>query len=552
MISVPEYLNKKGFIWKEQRGEAIMNCPFCDDREKKFAVGLKNGAFNCYHLNNCGVKGSFRDLQRLLGDEPERLYSEDVFASWKPKRNYTIPKTVIEKPQSSVIDYLRKRGFTDDTISHFKVGAKDNDTVMLPYFKGGALVNVKYRSISDKHKMWTEKGAEPVLFNRDQIFDETLVICEGEYDAMALHQYGIEAVSVPMGAGNFQWIESEWDYLETFKVIYICFDGDNAGLTAAKELVHKLGAWRCRGVVLPFKDANECLVRNVSKEDIEVCFNGAIEYIPATLANPSQFENEIQELFKNPHALEGTPTPWDKLTQILKGWRNDELTIWSGRNGAGKSTILNQVVIDLAHKGIRSCVASLEMPAKRYLRWAIIQSRENSNPAPVAISETLQWFNNKIFVVNTHEEVTPKELMEVFEYAARRYDVKHFVIDSLMRISLPGGDELSEQKSFVSGLLSFCKKFNCHVHLVAHPRKGAKDTEKPGKVDVRGSSHITDLAHNVLIVWRPEDEEKEEARTRGKSVSDMVLYVKKNREFGTEGGVKMYFNEQAKKFRDVL
>jgi twinkle protein len=60
-------------------------------------------------------------------------------------------------------------------------------------------------------------------------------------------------VSVPMGAGNFQWVENEWDYLDTFTTIYICFDNDMAGQESAKKLALKLGEHKCRLVKLPLQ-----------------------------------------------------------------------------------------------------------------------------------------------------------------------------------------------------------------------------------------------------------------------------------------------------------
>lgn len=549
MISVREYLNKKGFEWREERGQAVMNCPFCDDHERKFAIGLENGAFNCFHLNNCGVKGSFAELQKRLGDEPQRLYGSGPFLR-SGKKTYKLPKTEIPKISDPCTEYLKRRGFVKETVKHFRLGAKDNKVIMFPYYRGETLVNVKYRDINNKPSMWTEKEAEPILFNRDQIEGDTLIICEGEYDAMALHQYGWEAVSVPMGAKNFEWVDNEWEYMDTFKTIYLCFDMDGVGQEAANELAEKLGKWRCLNVSLPCKDANECLASGVTRERIEECFRQASEYTPALLATPTQFAESVKELFMFPDAANGVPTPWEKLDEILKGWREQELTIWSGRNSSGKSTILNQVVIDLANQGIRSCIASLEMPAKRYLKWAVTQYTGNHHPHPSLIDKALNYFDGRMYIVNTAEETEPHEILDVFAYAARRFDAKHFVIDSLMRVKLPNRDELNEQKEFVSSLVSFSKKYNCHVHLVAHPRKAPSDKEKPGKVDVRGSGHITDLAHNVLITWRPEEEDKEAAMKKGKKVSDMILYVKKNREFGTEGGIKMKFDNLTKRFTD--
>jgi twinkle protein len=545
MISVGQYLSQKGFEWRESRGEAVFNCPFCDDKQKKFAVNLTSGVFNCFHLNTCGEKGSFFELQKKLGDQPERLVNQNNF--YKPtKKTYKIPEEKKEGISSQVTDYLFNRGFSSETIKRFRIKG-EVDTVILPYYREGKLVNNKYRDIHDKSKMWTEKEAEPILFNRDHITGERLFICEGEFDAMAFFEYGINAASVPMGAKNFEWVKNEWDFLERFREIYLCFDQDNAGQNAILELVPKLGSWKCRNVSFPHKDLNDCLKNKVSKEDILISIGNAQDFPPARLASPSDFREEIHNLFENPRSLDGLPTAWNKLTDIIKGWRPGEVTIWSGRSGAGKSTILNQHLIDVIGQGERVCIASLEMPPPRYLRWAIIQQLGVGSPPRHDVDHTLNYFNDKVFIVNINDEVKPNDLFDVFEYSARRYNVKHFIIDSLMRISLKTTDELNSQKEFASQLTSFAKKFNVHCHLVAHPRKGMKDTEIPGKVDVRGTSHLTDLVHNVIMLYRPEAEEKE----KNSKVPDMLMMVKKNREFGIEGNIKMKFNSETKTFKEA-
>lgn len=547
MITVQEYLNQKGFEWKEQRGQAIMNCPFCTDHEKKFAIGLGNGAYQCFHLNTCGVKGSFWNFQEKMGDKPRSLYRSDIVLG--SKKNYKRPQTTIGPLGDPVITYLIGRKISKATAEHFGVGAKDSQTIMFPYWRNGELVNVKYRDIQDKKKMWTEKEAEAILFNHDRVGQDEymLVICEGEYDALALKEYHIEAASVPMGAANFQWIENEWEFIARFKKIYLVFDMDPAGQKASYAVAQKLGTWRCRRVILPLKDPNECLKRGVSVETIMECFEKALDFRPNYLATPLDFADEVLELFKNKPELNGIPTAWPSLSKVLGGWRNGELTIWSGRNGSGKSTILNQHLLDMASKNVKTCIASLEMPAKRYLRWAVIQQLEKSFPSTKEIQEVLAFLEGNLYILNSHDELTPQEIFEVFEYAARRYDVKHFIVDSLTRVRLPGLEDLKEEKKFVSDFLSFTKKFNGHAHLATHPRKTSKDRDRPGKVDIRGSGAISDLAHNVLISWRPEEEEKLEAKTH---LPDMVLMVKKNREFGTEGSIRMRFDSDSKKFYD--
>ena len=549
MNQVIKYLDGKQFEYRRRGSELIMNCPFCGETERKFSINSITGMYNCLHLNNCGVKGDFVSFQRNLGDKPVKLNGKSSFIS-SPKK-YVRPADIPEMGQKeeNIYRYLKSRGFNDETIKFFRLGACGS-VIKFPYRKDGILVNIKHRDIHDKAKMWQEKDAESTLFNRDNIEKNILVKCEGAYDCLALYQYGIESVSVPSGANNRAWVENEWDYLDTFKSIIICFDNDPAGRDGAIKLAERIGMWRCSLVTLPYKDANECLMKKVPAEDIIKCFTNAKELTPETLVSPDYFMEKVQNLFQMGTRLFGTPTAWKGLDNLLKGWRGSEITIWSGRNGAGKSTILNQVILDLAAKGVRSCIYSGEMPPERYLRWAIIQHKENSSPLPIAIADSIQWMTNRLFILNITNTIAPDDLLNNFEYAAQRYGVKHFVVDSLMKIAINDSDEYNEQKKFVSRLTDFAKAHDCHVHLVAHPRKSASDSDQPGKVDVKGTSHITDLAHNVIVLFRPDDEMKQKSIKKGKVPADMIMYVKKNREFGVEGSVFFDFNESTKKFTD--
>ena len=550
MNQIINYLTRKGIQFKRRGEEAYFNCPFCQDKEKKFSINIITGLYNCLHMNSCGVRGDFYSFQQKLGDKPDKLNKKRVFVS-QEKKYFVRPQKdcpAMQDVQVPVYKYLQGRGFTDETIKHFRIGAEEK-IIKFPYFKNGILSNIKHRDITDKKKMWQEKDAEPLLFNRDNIEGNVLIICEGEFDAMALYQYGIEAVSVPNGASGLQWIEQEWDYLESYQHINICFDQDEAGKEGAAKLAARIGLWRCSLIKLPLKDANECLLKGIKAEEIIICFNTPIDLTPETIVSPDYFTDKIQQLFAMGAKMFGTPTAWEELDGLLKGWRGGELTVWSGRNGSGKSTIINQVILDITAKGEKSCIYSGEMPPERYLRWAIIQHKENDKPSPFAISESLAWMTRKLYILNITNTITPDKLLEDFEYAARRYGCKHFVIDSLMKITLNENDEYNQQKQFVSRLTDFVKNFNAHIHLVAHPRKTQNDQDEPGKVDIKGSSHITDLAHNVIVLYRTSQEQKEKAKKKNIIAADMLLYVKKNREFGNEGRIQMFFNEQSKKFR---
>lgn len=548
-MDIRYYLRSKGLQWTEkQRPSGIiaeMICPVCKSKEKSFAVSLEDGAFNCMRLNNCGVKGSWWDFQKLFGDDPVRLDSDKSIIRQSVK--YERPKVHLQLLNDQAQEFLKKRGFTSDTIKKFKIG-RTNGAIMFPYFKKGELVNVKYRSITEK-KFWREKNAEPTLFNRDNCTGGGLAICEGEFDAMALDQYGIPAVSIPSGVNDLTWIEHEWDFLNKFQKIYLFMDSDAAGQKAVEEIVNRLGRWRCYSVTLPYKDINECLMKDVEAKIIVEAITTAKEFDPDVLRKACDFEEEIIDLFENPYLLYGTQTPWLGLDDYLKGWRDEELTIWSGRNASGKSTMINDNIVHLIKKGIRVIIASLEMPPKRYLRWMVMNIAGKRYVEREEIHDILNEKCKDLFVINVQGEIGPSELINIFDFAARKYGVKHFVIDSLMKISFSGIDDLKEQKQFCNNLIDqLAVQHKGHVHLVAHPRKGFKDHDKPDKVDISGSGDITNLAHNVLMVWRPDEEMKKKASEKGRDMADTVLFVKKNREWGTEGHINFKFRAETKQF----
>jgi len=545
MGEVADYLAVKGLKSSRRGDNAILNCPFCGDTEHKFAINLNTGAWNCKRLNHCGKKGYFPDFQREMGDEPTKQKKPPVMLR---KKSYKKPQADIIPASEKVAGYLKKRGFTQKTIDHFQVGEKDGK-VALPYYKDGTLVNIKYRSVGNK-EMFSEKECEPILFGRDLITQEALFITEGEFDAMALYQYGFEAVSVPNGASGHTWVENEWDYLETFSAIYLCFDTDEAGERGAKELSMKLGEARCFRVRFPEKDANDCLLKGVSIEEMTNCFITATEMAPDTIARPEDFRDEVFVRFFDAAKMIGTSTPWEGLTKKLRGWRFSELTIISGYNGSGKSTILGQIIIDLIKKGNNIYIYSGEMHPSRMLKWLIVQYLAKSNPSPDEVDRALKFFNNNMIIENITASISKEDLFRGMKYSSQRYGVSFFFIDSLMKIQLPKADEYIEQQEFMNELVGVNVKYNAHTFIVCHPRKASSDEREAGKMDIKGSSHITDVADNVIMIQRISEKKKHELIAKGKSYNDMIMEVVKNREWGEEGIIKMNFSVDSRLYEE--
>lgn len=118
-------------------------------------------------------------------------------------------------------------------------------------------------------KEWQCSNTRPILFGMDLCsFSQPLIITEGQIDTLSLYEAGIRnAVSVPSGCTNLDWIDHCWDWLEKFQTIILFGDSDEPGKKMVREVVRRLDEARCMMVEeypdkpdgTPCKDANEIL-----------------------------------------------------------------------------------------------------------------------------------------------------------------------------------------------------------------------------------------------------------------------------------------------------
>ena len=189
-----------------------------------------------------------------------------------------------EELKDVVLRYLTDaRKISKDTLDLFCITSKGRD-VIYPSYKDDELIHWKKISIDrtpkgDK-KVSSSTGTQHCLFGwqASEMAGRSIVICEGELDAMSLHDYGYVALSVPYGGGagdKQKWVDFEKESLARFDTIYLALDDDFEGYVATQEIASRLGVHRCKVVKLPRKDANACLQEGVPKEAIRHAFENA-------------------------------------------------------------------------------------------------------------------------------------------------------------------------------------------------------------------------------------------------------------------------------------
>lgn len=454
-----------------------------------------------------------------------------------------------------VYEYMTKaRGLYPEVLHAYGVGQmaskQSGAAIVFPGYEptGKAVDLLKFlavkRDADGKKQSWSSAESKDHLIGWQTVKpnDRSIVITEGEIDAYTVAGWGLRGLSIPRGVKALDWIEHDYDALERFEKIYVCTDMDAEGHKCAEEIAARLGRTRCFRVRLPapYKDANQAKMAGFDGPDFLECIDTAKTLDPQDLRSIADFSDEAWEaLHPTDQRTIGTEPP------IAMPWRCrfGEVSLWCGINGHGKSQALLQFAVHDASQGERICVASLEMPAAKITAQLVRMAlgRMPTAQQRADVDEAVAWLAQNFWIVDRVGVMRWRDLLPVMEYSAKRYGCTRFVIDSLVRCGI-GEDDYEQQKDFVGALTDFAGKFG-HVHIVAHPRKGADESASPGKMDVRGSGTLADLVHNGFSVWRNKAKEQKleglnpndlSGRMQAMAIKDGQISMWKQRECGDE------------------
>ena len=268
---------------------------------------------------------------------------------------------------------------------------------------------------------------------------------------------------------------------------------------------------------------------------------------------------ESRDMTTIPRTLSRLP----RLDAAIGGFFAGELSVWTGKRGTGKSTILGQLLLEAIDQGHVVCAYSGELPKEQFREWIYIQAAGPEHLMTVedkitgkklvradAMADRLisEWMREKFWLFDLEQNTrhSPEAILRQFEYAKMRYGADVFLVDNIMSVDFDGRAERDFyriQSDFVRQLVAFSKRNNVHTHLVVHPRKASADS--PGKItadDVSGSGDITNRADNVFFLTTHAADEK------GKVAVKPILQVLKNRDFGVRGSQWLDFDKKSRRF----
>lgn len=447
----------------------------------------------------------------------------------KTEERYSPPKDIWDSVnrEDAVSIYLEnERGIPHDIQLIYKIaekgGSNGPEIIFRTYDEDGLLTFCKFRSVENdedgKKVLYTSPKCKKTLFGKqaEKSFNHKriLTICEGEVDAMTYAACDIFATSVPFGAKsmkddgtspNDEWIAFDWEWIDTFDWVYLSMDMDKEGQKAKEAIAHRIGKDRIKVVNLPLKDANEVFMK-MGKAALVKAWKEAKAEDPANFVIGVDIADRIWNRMKEgPREKRGIPilgwvTPEDKALRRRPG----EGTIWTGACGHGKSNFLYQVYAWLAVVHNQKCfIGSYEEPVEEILG---IMIRHVAGMFIGAGEEEIfriicERLLKNIIIHDYLGTVKMEDFWKQAYYAVKAYGVTNVLLDSASCTDVNLEDNESCEK-FIKQAVEFWKKTGASFDAIFHPRKGMKDTDIPGKNDIKGSGFLADLVHNVVVVYR--------------------------------------------------
>lgn len=587
---IMEFLGIEDFDAARQR----CCCPLHQEDTPSFIYNPKELNCHCFGCNanvdilDAYMKGrnaSFVEAVQKLFEITGTTYSFGEVGV-KTKRQYKYPHEEKCENKDKVYEYLAKRKISKETADYLDIRQDQHGNIVFNYYDlNDVLVMVKYRPArivkKGENKNWCQPGADtsPLLYNMCRINpSQPLVIASGELDCASLIEAGIQnAVSIPLGDGNLAWIEECWDFLEQFKEIIIVPDNDPSGIKYCKNVVPRLGSWRCKVASCPsfyedpegkkhnIKDINETLYWMGKEAVVDMIANAADSPIPSLIDFSDIEEKDLSN-------IDGVNTGLIDLDRELMRLFYGSFNILSGTPGSGKTSWLYQLVCNATDNDIGVWLFSRELPDHMTKNWIDflfagprnVNEYEASNGSkyyrvkPTAIKLMNERYRGLLHLYRDECSNAVEDIQTSMIDSARKYGSKLFIIDNLMTVDLHANDnnKWDKQTEFVNWLISFSAKFDVCVVLVCHPKKLQLGQADMDMYDVAGTSNLLNLAHRGFALRRIP--KKEKAGIPNKSGNgwatppypfDVKLTIMKDRFRGRIGyELGMYYDMKSRRF----
>ena len=286
---------------------------------------------------------------------------------------------------------------------------------------------------------------------------------------------------------------------------------------------------------------------------------GGEELQPIQPVLVSTFE-KIEQLVKNHGRIEGVPTGYTELDEMLTGLHPGELVLVAGRPAMGKTSIgMNFVENAAIRAGKKAAVFSLEMPAEQLaMRMLCTEARVDMQRVRRGQIEDEEWERLCDALVSIgpsaiYIDCTPGITVPEVRSKARRLQLEHgldlIMIDylSLMTATGKNGSRQEEVSQISRTLKGLAMELGVPVIALQQLSRAptGRANHRPLLSDIRESGAIEQDADVVMFIHR---EEYYDPDTPDKGVAELIIAKQRN---GSLGTVKLGWKGEYTWFSDL-
>ena len=509
----------------------------------------------------CEVCGS-RDNKAVYDDGSSYCFS------CKKRRNME-GQVIAEEPKYENTNFvtgecteLTRRNISEKTCQHYNYqkGFIGEESVQIAnYMENGIVIAQKIRDKSKVFKWW---GNTSILYGQwvwepNKKWDAPLIITEGEIDCLSIAQafnLSRPVVSITKGCGGaVKNIKDNYEYIDSFPSVILCFDSDEAGQDALLEVAPLIKPGKCSIATLPVKDANELLSQNRTQDLVNAIYN-AKPYKPEGVVTGDAIWEEVIKDYDDI----SIPYPFPKLNEMTHGIRCGEIVTITAGTGIGKSQFCREVAFNSIKEGKKVAYYALEENTRRSALG--IMSLQANKPLHLVSKEAIDFEEWKRLYeeINLGEKIvfdkawgSDKSLTGKLRYFIKGLDCNLIILDHIS-IVISGdseGDERRKIDNLMTNLRDFVEETQCAMLLVSHLKRNSngRGHEDGGQVSIshlRGSQTIAQLSDMVIGLERDQQGDDRDITT---------VRVLKNRYSGEQGEAgKLRYRHETGRMFEVL
>lgn len=210
-------------------------------------------------------------------------------------------------------------------------------------------------------------------------------------------------------------------------------------------------------------------------------------------------------------SIESMKTGYKSLDESIVGLNVGEVSILSGSNSSGKSSWINNLILNIIQQGYKVALWSGELPPSILKTWIQMcaAGKQYLKPSRIAgkyyvpndvAAKIDAWLDGKFYLYNNEYSNKWQQIFNDMNELLK-IGVKLFILDNLFSLDVDifEGDKNNKHKELILEICKFAKKNGVHILLVAHPRKSIGFLRK---TDISGTADLTNAVDNVFICHR--------------------------------------------------